>query len=456
MLRLCSRLFDAAVVPVLICWHDMRRKPPSHRVTPFSVAAEWVRELKRKFGLRNAVIHVDGWGKRGYDNLHPDVLPPCPEAGGWEGLRELSRAAEECGYLFGLHDNYRDFYLDSPAFDWNLAVMREDGKRPRYTAWAGGPQSVLCARFALRFLKRTIGEMERHNVNLTAYYLDVFSSVPLDECYDPRHPMTREECAKFRAECLKFLHDKGIAISSEDAAEWALPYLDFVYWVPPPGFGVPVPLFELVYHDAIVVPCNLAGEPESALRCLLYGEIPLTSLPYSEKKAARDNFLCRVHKAVATAEMLRHRFLNEERTLQETEFSSGVTIKVNFETAECWISGVEGIPPAWRRIPLASLDVRAEVARLSYIGGNAFEITFVWRVNDDLDRDYKIFTHFLHPKSRQGEKIAINADHDPPLPTSKWRKGMTIVDGPITVRIPPQYAEGEGSEEPQEMAEEMR
>ena len=32
-------------------------------------------------GFANAYVHLDGWGLRGYDNLHPDILPPCPDAG---------------------------------------------------------------------------------------------------------------------------------------------------------------------------------------------------------------------------------------------------------------------------------------------------------------------------------------------------------------------------------------
>ena len=54
--------------------------------TPFSVRAEQMRELHRK-GLKKGYTHFNGWDRHGYDNLHPDVIPPHKEAGGAEGMR---------------------------------------------------------------------------------------------------------------------------------------------------------------------------------------------------------------------------------------------------------------------------------------------------------------------------------------------------------------------------------
>ena len=46
-------------------------------------------------------LHLDGWGNPGYDNQHPDYLPACEEAGGWEGMRSLSECMKEMNYTFG-------------------------------------------------------------------------------------------------------------------------------------------------------------------------------------------------------------------------------------------------------------------------------------------------------------------------------------------------------------------
>ena len=52
----------------------------NHQLTSFDERAGHLRKLAEK-GIDRAYVHLDGWGFRGYDNLHPDILPPCPEAG---------------------------------------------------------------------------------------------------------------------------------------------------------------------------------------------------------------------------------------------------------------------------------------------------------------------------------------------------------------------------------------
>jgi len=58
----------------------------------------------KALGLEKAYVHLDGWGEHGYDNNHPYVLPPCPQAGGFEGMAKLSARCGEIGYVFGIHD----------------------------------------------------------------------------------------------------------------------------------------------------------------------------------------------------------------------------------------------------------------------------------------------------------------------------------------------------------------
>lgn len=52
----------------------------NHEIHSFDEIAAGVEKLRAR-GLDRAYFHIDGWGKMGYDNLHPDVTPPCPEAG---------------------------------------------------------------------------------------------------------------------------------------------------------------------------------------------------------------------------------------------------------------------------------------------------------------------------------------------------------------------------------------
>ena len=89
-------------------------------------------------------LHLDGWAEPGYDNHHPDYLPACIEAGGWEGMKSLVDTMHRLGFMFGIHDQYRDYYLDAPTFDPAYATMLPDGTYPQHARWAGGPQTYLC------------------------------------------------------------------------------------------------------------------------------------------------------------------------------------------------------------------------------------------------------------------------------------------------------------------------
>jgi len=61
---------------------------------------------------------MHGWESRSYDNLHPDILPPCPGAGGREGMRHLAAVRAERNFLFAVHDQY----LDAASYDEALTA----------------------------------------------------------------------------------------------------------------------------------------------------------------------------------------------------------------------------------------------------------------------------------------------------------------------------------------------
>ena len=43
-------------------------------------------------------------------------------------MKRLADTCRELGYLFSLHDQYRDYYLDAPSYDPQFAVHEEDEK----------------------------------------------------------------------------------------------------------------------------------------------------------------------------------------------------------------------------------------------------------------------------------------------------------------------------------------
>ncbi len=60
-------------------------------------------------------------------------------------MKSLVDAMHEMGYLFGIHDQYRDYYFAAKTFDREYALQLPDGTMPQHHMWAGGEQTYLCA-----------------------------------------------------------------------------------------------------------------------------------------------------------------------------------------------------------------------------------------------------------------------------------------------------------------------
>lgn len=344
---------------------DPENPEKNNHCTPFSKRTEEVK-LLHSMGVEKLYLHLDGWAQPGYDNCHPDYSPACIEAGGWEGMKELADTMHECGYLFGIHDQYRDFYKSAESFDENYACRLTDGTIPEHHRWAGGPQSYLCATQAPYYLKRNFAALFENGIKLDGAYLDVFTCNEGDECTNPEHRMTRRECYEYRGQCFSWLLAHGILSSSEEVSDWAIPSLVFCHYAPysfmmkRPGLpkdGIPVPLFNLVYHDCVIEPWMMDKASENddyMLYALLNGGAPylLRDAAYLntdgsfegdellalEEMIRRSKTVSALHEKIAKCEMVRHRMNPENWWIQETEFSDGTKVKVDFKNQTYEIS----------------------------------------------------------------------------------------------------------------------
>lgn len=313
---------------------DPENPEKNNHCTPFSKRTEEIK-LLHNMGVEKLYLHLDGWAQPGYDNCHPDYSPACIEAGGWEGMKELADTMHECGYLFGIHDQYRDFYKSAKSFDENYACRLTDGTIPEHHRWAGGPQSYLCATQAPYYLKRNFAALFENGIELDGAYLDVFTCNEGDECTNPEHRMTRRECYEYRGQCFSWLLAHGILSSSEEVSDWAIPSLVFCHYAPysfmmkRPGLpkdGIPVPLFNLVYHDCVIEPWMMDKVSENddyMLYALLNGGAPylLRDAAYLntdgsfegdellalEEMIRRSKTVSALHEKIAKCEMVRHR-----------------------------------------------------------------------------------------------------------------------------------------------------
>ncbi|MCX8107922.1 MAG: DUF5696 domain-containing protein, partial [Verrucomicrobiae bacterium] len=352
-----GRLIGAPIIHTSILYHiqpessyyNKADPAKNHQLVTFEQRAKELEQLHR-MGVSNAYVHLDGWGLRGYDNLHPDVLPPCPEAGGWDGMKHFAEACDRIGYAFAIHDQYRDYYLDARSYDDRHTIVDENGSRYRGSTWFGGRQSLLCPSLAPGHVRKNHSAILAAGVKLRGAYLDVFSVVPPDECYSVEHPVTRTECLRYRGECFDFVRSWGGIASSEEPSDWSVRYLDLVHHgpyalEPNPGrgvaMGIPIPLFNLVYHDALLIPWSLQkgawGIPESDLgflHGLLNGGMPYLNLQPSAEELERVRTMCSLHRRVAYQEMIKHEFLDASWRKQRATFSDGTRVTIDLDTNE--------------------------------------------------------------------------------------------------------------------------
>ena len=339
-------------------FYDAENPDKNNHLTPFSVRTEEIKKF-HELGVEKLYLHLDGWAEPGYDNQHPDYLPACEKAGGWKAMKELSDTMHECGYLFGIHDQSRDYYYAAKTFDENFATRLADGTIPSHARWAGGPQTYLCATQAPFYVKRNFTEIMDNGIKLDCAYLDVFTCNEGDECSHPWHKMTRRECYEYRNTCFEYLLSKGILPSSEEVNDWAIPSLVFCHYAPydfmldrpgSPKKGIPVPLFNLVYHDCLIEPWmmdKVSEEEDYMLYAVLNGGAPYlvrdgayqnTDGSFAggveisiEDQIKRCKVVSDLHEKVAKCEMVRHEMVDGNPEVQRTTFADGTVVTVDFQ-----------------------------------------------------------------------------------------------------------------------------
>jgi len=369
-------------------WHEkMRANPAVERlkgaldlwsqrpVTPQLIAALQVA------GVRRAII-----GKVGRGDPSPG-----------EGIEpEAIKAADEAGFLIGRYHNYSWIQGRWVAKDHsleNLAVLPASGKL-KYVKNAWDPKGRLdrCPA-AHSDIFRKMGRLERE-LGINYFFTDCTTTGgSIHECYHHKHPLARSEGPARLNDALQELAILGLVVGSERGKWWATPTThvfegietlieyggqyygkgDATHWVGPylkdkPGFqelclgydfnpARRLPLFQLVYHDSVYCTRRWNQDPgrdaalwnRHDLMNILYGTPPLI---FMHPKAGnviggpgwdkvKDRYLqtyhnvCGWHEKIGFDEMTNHCFLSADRLVQETCFSSGRTVVVNFSD-ETW------------------------------------------------------------------------------------------------------------------------
>jgi len=285
------------------------------------------------------------------------------------------------GYLSSRYDIYQDVYppgkppwANHEGWPQDL-VLDAQGKpirgweiRSKQGRFPGG---VVCSVRGLARARRRIPE-ELRTKHYLCRFIDTTTASPFRECYHPEHPTTRTQDRQYKMELLRFVsREMRLVTGSETGIDCAVPYVHYFegmlslgpYRLPDAGrhmlqvarpteailtFQVGpyyrVPLWELVYHDCVVSTWYWGDYnnkiPEvwdlRDLWNILYGTPPMWMFDEEIWARNRDRFLRTwrtvgpVARRVGYEEMVSHRFLNPEHTVQRTEFADGTRVTVNF------------------------------------------------------------------------------------------------------------------------------
>jgi len=310
------------------------------------------------------------------------------------GSAESIRKLNEMKVLTSRYDIYQDM-MDPAKFpelrythgDWTTAawpkdiIVKADGDWQKGWGIEGKNGGwfycgVICDRQAVPYARERI-PTDLANRPFLCRFIDTTTAAPWHECYHTNHPMTRTESREWKMKLLEYVSkDMKQVTGCETGHDAAVPFLHYFegmlslgpYRVPDSGRDmqriwneVPervakfqlgqayrLPLWELVFHDCVVSQWYW-GDYNNKLPALwdkrdlfnvLYGTPPMFMFDRKLWQAQKERFVqsyrntCPHVRAVGYEEMTDHRILAADRNVQQTVFANGVTITVNFGSAD--------------------------------------------------------------------------------------------------------------------------
>jgi hypothetical protein len=307
---------------------------------------------------------------------------------------EQVKSLNSLGVLTSRYDIYQDV-MDPATFpkfrythpDWPTKAWPNDVMIDAEGSWIRGweiegkdggmyPCGVTCDRQAIPYAEERIGA-ELKTKPYLCRFIDTTTASPWRECYAPAHPLTRSESRHWKMELLRLVSEQfKLVCGSETGHEAAVPFVHYfegmlslgpyrvdeagrdmqriVTKVPPQierfqtGPYYRLPLWELVYHDCVVAQWYW-GDYNNKLPAVwdrrdlynaLYGTPPMFMFTRRLWEANRDRFVksyktvCPIARQAGYSEMLSHRWLTADHTVQQTKFANGVTVTVNLGEKE--------------------------------------------------------------------------------------------------------------------------
>lgn len=353
---------------------------------------EFAKELKSS-GVEKALFLWDAnhtpYPEPGFDNQLKELGYA---TGGYELFTDL-KTRDTAFYEYDFNGPMRYAHTVYPGKFNQLAARKSDGKT--YFNQFGTTSCPEAIRPEIyRKAEAKIREFQHET-----YFLDVYQANGVFECYSEDHPLTREQFCQAVIKNHQIMEDKyNQYIGGEWGAEYVNAHVAYVHgmmtlqrtwW----GSGIEkkgtiyytgdwrsnprptqmvgtrvandtylkysineytrIPLYELVYHDAVVTSWRWEDgnhhTPEiwwkKDLFNILYGSAPLWNLDRERWEEYKITFIESYKKVVpwleqiASDEMVSHRFLSPDHKVQESVFSSGKKVVVNFGGSEVLLEG---------------------------------------------------------------------------------------------------------------------
>lgn len=310
--------------------------------------------------------------------------------------KEVISKLNEMGVLTSRYDIYQDVMnpanydlVSYVSDDWlpqaypNDIAINKDGSFVQ--AWGVERKDnngyincvALCDITAPKYARQKIQD-ELVQKNFGSRFFDTTTASSLRECYSSAHPMTRTESRKSRFELLSISSiEHKLVTGSETGMDFVVPVCDYFEGMMSLGpyrredagrnvdqffDNVPsqileyqlnekrrLPLWELVYHDCCVAYWYW-GDHNNTFNDqqiwdkrdnfnALYAVPPMYWIKDEKHFQKNKERFVKSYKAsseitrkAAGSEMISHEFLTPDRTVQQTKFSNGLTVTVDFST----------------------------------------------------------------------------------------------------------------------------
>ena len=293
--------------------------------------------------------------------------------------------------LVGRYDVYQDVYhpeqlkklgwksgSNTEAWPDNIVWNSADSNDWRH-AWGVKAKdgtwtycAMMCDSVAPYYERRNVAQ-ELKTKPYNTRFIDTTVAAPWQTCWNPAHPMTRSDSRHWKMELLRLLGDEfKLVVGSETGHDASVPYCDYYegmlslgpYRVPESGRNLQeiwtnapplvvkyqlgekyrLPLWELVYHECVCAHWYW-GDYNNKLPALwskrdlfnvLYGTMGMYMFNNRQWAENKDRFVrsykmtSPVARATGYSEMLEHRILTADRTVQQTRFANGRIVTVNF------------------------------------------------------------------------------------------------------------------------------